>query len=171
MRKTVSNFTFNNKIFVFELQLGEMAQYLKDFNKKTFLSNGRILIKVPYSHLRFEIKKLQLLGVKICDIYPINDQKYQKTIKEIIPLVSVSIPITKTSNSSISQKFISPNIPWWIEILTEIPRCLYYFGPFDTKEEACYYQSGYEEDLKGELAQGITIQIKQCSPTILTQEL
>ena len=33
--------------------------------------------------------------------------------------------------------FIFPApIPWWIEIHTQLPVCTYYFGPFDTEQEA-----------------------------------
>lgn len=65
---------------------------------------------------------------------------------------------------------IYKSIPWWIEILTAEPNCLYYFGPFDTMQEAHYYQSGYIEDLKAEKASVICVEVKQCYPQILTQE-
>lgn len=57
---------------------------------------------------------------------------------------------------------------WWVEIITTKPRCTYYFGPFQTHDEAKAAYPGYVEDLDGEGAQGITIVIKRCQPTELT---
>lgn len=59
---------------------------------------------------------------------------------------------------------------WWIEITTEQPACIYYFGPFATKRSADLYQAGYLEDLEGEGAQGIGVKIDRCHPTVLTIE-
>ncbi|MCZ8189298.1 MAG: DUF1816 domain-containing protein, partial [Microcystis sp. LE19-338.1B] len=50
------------------------------------------------------------------------------------------------------------------------PKCLYYFGPFESFSEALSYQSGYIEDLQSESALGINSEIKQCQPEVLTQE-
>ncbi len=60
--------------------------------------------------------------------------------------------------------------PWWIEITTTQPKCLYYFGPFKSFSEALSHQSGYIEDLQSESALGINSEIKQCQPEVLTQE-
>ena len=62
----------------------------------------------------------------------------------------------------------SQKMPWWIEISTEVPKCVYFFGPFDSLSEATLLQPGYIEDLKGENAQGISVEIKQCEPKELT---
>ncbi len=59
---------------------------------------------------------------------------------------------------------------WWIEIYTIKPRCLYYFGPFETASEAQMHKSGYLEDLSAEQAEIGSVEIKQCEPKILTQE-
>ncbi|MEC4983744.1 MAG: DUF1816 domain-containing protein [Oscillatoria sp. PMC 1068.18] len=56
----------------------------------------------------------------------------------------------------------------WIEIVTDNPRCTYYFGPFMTKAEAEEATGGYVEDLKNENAQGIAVSIKRCKPKNLT---
>lgn len=61
-----------------------------------------------------------------------------------------------------------PKLPWWVEIKTNIPPCIYYFGPFDRLKEAKLAQHGYIEDLVEEKAQGITVEIKRCQPQILT---
>lgn len=59
-------------------------------------------------------------------------------------------------------------LAWWVEIITETPRCTYYFGPFASADEAQAAQSGYLEDLEQEGAQGIRVTIKRCKPTELT---
>lgn len=57
---------------------------------------------------------------------------------------------------------------WWIKIKTAIPSCVYYFGPFTNQQEASKLQYGYVEDLIEEKAYGITTEIKQLQPTLLT---
>jgi hypothetical protein len=56
----------------------------------------------------------------------------------------------------------------WIEIDTENPACTYYFGPFLTPKEAIAEQQGYVEDLEGEDASVIQVNIKRCKPSSLT---
>lgn len=63
---------------------------------------------------------------------------------------------------------VRSNQPYWVEIKTEQPRCIYYFGPFDTHAEANQMQDGYIEDLVEEQATGISVRIKRCMPTKLT---
>lgn len=58
--------------------------------------------------------------------------------------------------------------PWWVEITTAEPNCTYYFGPFEDHTEAKSAHSGYVEDLAGEGAQDIKVEIKRCKPTELT---
>ena len=59
-------------------------------------------------------------------------------------------------------------LAWWIEIATQNPRCIYYFGPFLSLQEAKAAISGYVEDLEQEGAQGIAINVKRCKPDALT---
>jgi hypothetical protein len=59
-------------------------------------------------------------------------------------------------------------LAWWVELKTELPRCVYYFGPFISAQEAKDAQSGYVEDLKEEKAEGITVVVRRCKPTALT---
>lgn len=68
-------------------------------------------------------------------------------------------------DSIIGLKF---NQPYWVEITTKEPFCIYYFGPFDSYIEAKTMQDGYVEDLVAEQATGISIEIKRCIPTKLT---
>lgn len=60
--------------------------------------------------------------------------------------------------------------PYWVEITTQQPKCIYYFGPFNNYAKASKMQHGYIEDLIEEKAIGITVEIKRCMPTILTIE-
>lgn len=57
---------------------------------------------------------------------------------------------------------------WWIEMVTTLPTCTYYFGPFTDFQEAQLAQRGYLEDLNQEGAQVIEFQIQQCQPQKLT---
>ena len=65
---------------------------------------------------------------------------------------------------------IGPSLeqPYWIKISTREPKCVYYFGPFDSITEAQKMQHGYIEDLVAEKAIGIGVRIERCSPTQLT---
>jgi len=56
----------------------------------------------------------------------------------------------------------------WVEIVTDNPRCTYYFGPFVSEQEAHAAKSGYIEDLENEGAQGISVTVRRCKPTNLT---
>ena len=68
--------------------------------------------------------------------------------------------------NSLREKQIELN--WWVKIVTALPNCTYYFGPFSSRQEADCAQVGYFEDLKQEGAHGISIQIKPCQPRELT---
>lgn len=57
---------------------------------------------------------------------------------------------------------------WWIELHTDHPDCLYYFGPFSNAAEAANSIPGYMQDLSDEGADNITVQVKWCKPSQLT---
>lgn len=59
-------------------------------------------------------------------------------------------------------------LAWWVEITTDNPRCVYYFGPFSSKKAALTYRGGYVEDLEQEGATNIKIEVKRCKPSNLT---
>ncbi len=59
-------------------------------------------------------------------------------------------------------------LAWWVEVTTDNPRCVYYFGPFPSKEVAQTHQGGYVEDLEQEGAADIKINIQRCKPSNLT---
>lgn len=62
----------------------------------------------------------------------------------------------------------SLGLAWWVEIVTQNPRCTYYFGPFLSSKEAEAAKVGYLEDLEQEGAQEIAVKIKRCKPGNLT---
>lgn len=51
--------------------------------------------------------------------------------------------------------------PYWLQISTKVPKCIYYFGPFDSQLDAKASQAGFIEDLIAEKAQGIHVELKQ----------
>jgi len=57
---------------------------------------------------------------------------------------------------------------WWIKIHTEVPHCIYYFGPFTDVSEARRHQVGYIEDLVQEGAHGINVVTHKGQPEALT---
>jgi hypothetical protein len=59
-------------------------------------------------------------------------------------------------------------LKWWVEVKTHYPVCTYYFGPFDSQQEAKAHHADYLNDLYAEGAQGIDYQIKRCQPQALT---
>jgi Domain of unknown function (DUF1816) len=59
-------------------------------------------------------------------------------------------------------------LAWWIEVTTQSPKCVYYFGPFASAEEAKEELPGYLEDLNHESAEGIQAVVKRCQPAELT---
>ena len=59
--------------------------------------------------------------------------------------------------------------PWWVKIATSEPKCIYYFGSFNSKEDAIDALPGYVEDLEQEQAKGISVEIKQDNPQQLTK--
>ncbi len=71
----------------------------------------------------------------------------------------------------ISENSNLKTIKIWVKINTTIPQCTYYFGPFDTFEEAEKCKKGYIEDLIEEGASGINVSIKKCQPQVLTIEV
>ena len=73
---------------------------------------------------------------------------------------------TKYILKSNSRVKIKP--PWWVKISTSQPECLYYFGSFSSKLEAIETLPGYLEDLEGERAEGIVVEIEQGYPERLT---
>jgi len=58
--------------------------------------------------------------------------------------------------------------PLWVKISTLKPKCVYYFGSFNNKSEAIDALPGYIEDLEGEEAEGISIEIERKFPRQLT---
>lgn len=76
--------------------------------------------------------------------------------------------LSEILENTFSSYMDTAGLAWWIEIVTDAPKCIYYFGPFLTKQEAEMAQSGYIEDLEAEGVQNMTTQIKRCHPVELT---
>ncbi len=62
----------------------------------------------------------------------------------------------------------SLGLAWWVEIVTDSPKCTYYFGPFLKESEAEAAKVGYLEDLEQEGATGIRCTVKRYQPGELT---
>ena len=62
-------------------------------------------------------------------------------------------------------------LPWWVRIVTTNPSFIYYFGPFDSLPEAQNHCPGYIEDLVGEKAQVVIVDIDQYQPQDLTIDI
>jgi hypothetical protein len=67
-------------------------------------------------------------------------------------------------------QFNSLGLAFWVEIMTETPKCIYYFGPFLTEGEAQEAEPGYVEDIESEGAEGLQVAVKRCKPEYLTLE-
>ncbi len=59
-------------------------------------------------------------------------------------------------------------VPCWLEVRTQVPHCVYFFGPFQSSREAHDHQDGYIADLVEEGAQGIRVALQRKEPRILT---
>jgi Domain of unknown function (DUF1816) len=62
----------------------------------------------------------------------------------------------------------SLGLAWWVEVVTSVPACTYYFGPFASAQEAKSAKPGYILDLEAEGAQGVAVAVKRCKPSRLT---
>ncbi len=63
---------------------------------------------------------------------------------------------------------LTNNQKWWVKVDTQVPICTYYFGPFDSVQEAESYHGDYIQDLREEGAQGISYVIEKACPRKLT---
>ncbi|MFM7579269.1 MAG: DUF1816 domain-containing protein, partial [Microcystaceae cyanobacterium] len=63
---------------------------------------------------------------------------------------------------------LTVNRKWWVKVSTQNPQYIYYFGPFDSREEADAEHEQYLQDLAAEGATGIDWAIEQGSPRQLT---
>jgi hypothetical protein len=135
----------NSRVFLYEVVIPPQIAGLNQING-LMQRQGKFYLKVPYKRMNQEMQRITRLGGKIIKI----------------------TPLTAIEASQLNKQ---QDFPWWVEIVTSQPRCLYYFGPFESPEEAHINKVGYVEDLQAEQAEGITVYIKQCQPKTLTQEL
>lgn len=104
---------------------------------------GIIQLKVPFSRMSEQIRQISRQGGKIISILPLTIKRYNP----------------------------QSNLGWWIEIVTDSPRCFYFFGPFDNADEAKSCQDGYLDDFRSEGAVLVDVSVKYCQPISLTIEL
>jgi Domain of unknown function (DUF1816) len=57
---------------------------------------------------------------------------------------------------------------WWVEIFSAKPAGLYYFGHFDSQEDAQKSLDGFVQDLVDEGANNLKTQLQFCQPKRLT---
>jgi len=126
---------------MFLLEVAIVPQSSVPKQQKLIQRRGKFFLKVSSEKMSEEIRSIHRLGAKILSITP---------------------------TATLSGK--PQGLAWWIEVYTDFPRCLYYFGPFDSAAEAESCQADYLEDLQQEGAEDILPQIKQCQPLNLTQE-
>ena len=119
------------------------------FNPRRNSPTGKIRKKVPFHRMNQTIQQIKRFKGKILSIKPLNGHE------------ALSQPIVQKQDTT---------LPWWVKVLSTHPYCVYYFGPFNNQQEAEANQAGYIQDLEGEGNQGITVEILQAEPTILTQE-
>ena len=63
---------------------------------------------------------------------------------------------------------IESQVFWWVKISTIKPFCIYYFGPFESENEAELAQFGYIDDLRLEQPGSIDVEINLHKPKLLT---
>lgn len=67
--------------------------------------------------------------------------------------------------------FQNPNLPslgWWLQVDARNPICIYFFGPFNSQEEAERSRDGFLADLRQEGAYILYSEAKFCHPRQLT---
>lgn len=126
---------------MFLLEVAIVPQASVPKYQKLVQRRGKFFLKVSSERMSEEIRLLHRLGGKILSITPTTTLSGKPQV-----------------------------LAWWIEVYTDYPRCLYYFGPFDSATEAEFHQADYLEDLRQEGAENVLAQIKQCQPLTLTQE-
>jgi hypothetical protein len=142
LASTATNSVLGGRVFLYEIIIPQG----KDANSMKLSQRRRVrfFVKVPYGRMQQVMRQVGLSGGKIISVKLLNAEN--------------------TTSDVLS------NLPWWVEIKTLQPQCLYYFGPFDSLDEAQLHQSGYVEDLQREEAQEIYVAIKQLNPKVLTIE-
>ncbi|MEO6860833.1 MAG: DUF1816 domain-containing protein [Microcoleus sp.] len=61
----------------------------------------------------------------------------------------------------LTQPMGSRSRQWWVEVDTDLPKCTYYFGPYESKDEASNNTNGYIKYLEKKGTKNISINIKE----------
>lgn len=134
----------DNRYFLYEV-VGLRQSAATDTLSYPIRRSSSVFIRVAYSRMNQIMRQISELGGKIVSIRPLTDDG------------------NTTHNPNALELF-----HWWVEIVTAEPAVTYYFGPFDSPEEAASYEAGYIEDLELEGAKGIAVSVKCCNPENLT---
>lgn len=128
----------DNRYFIYEV-VGLRQSAATDTLGYPIRRSSSVFIRVPYSRMNQTMRRICQLGGKIVSIR--------------------NLTLDPEAESSFA---------WWVEIVTAEPTVTYYFGPFNSPEEAASSEAGYIEDLELEGAQGIAVTVKWCKPENLT---
>lgn len=126
-----------------------MSKFYSDercFLYEVFLPNiygSRVNLKVPFKRMNTKTREISSQKGKIICILPATLKRYDPQL----------------------------NLAWWIQIVTNSPKFIYFFGPFSTQKEAKYFQPDYVEDLISEKAIIVDVSLKYCQPISITIEL
>lgn len=145
--------------------------------------SGSVLIRVPYYRMSQVMRQIAQSGETIVSIKllrvesasmesSVGDREWDRgsvdRVESEVLGVTENLPTPETPQPTTILGGNPETSAWWVRISTAEPQVIYYFGPFDSFEEAKDSQGGYIEDLKQERAVGITVEILWCSPVNLT---
>ncbi len=142
----------------------------------------RMVCSVPYLHNKLVATVLSRVPNRYCVVEETNFSVgevgfYQSLLEERILIedrIRAAIPELVQKEGLMAAKLgeIEVDSPhaWWLKIHTATPCVTYHFGPFASHEEAKLNYWGYLEDLLREQAEGISFEVRQGQPTVLTQE-
>jgi CpcD/allophycocyanin linker domain/Domain of unknown function (DUF1816) len=97
-----SSSELSNRVFLYEVVIQKQNSSIQ--SKCPIRPCDRWFIQVPYNRMSQEMQQINRMGGKIVNIEPL---------------------------SAINENQGVNFLPWWVEIFTNEPRCLYYFGPFN----------------------------------------
>ena len=114
-------------------------------------------------------------SLKNSNIAPARADKIRKISNQFPPVAADSeagfIAETEENFTSYLEKM---GLACWIEVMTESPKCIYYFGPFASGGDAESSLEDYLEDLREENAEIVSVEIRRGIPrelTVLEEEM
>ncbi|WP_413166715.1 DUF1816 domain-containing protein [Capilliphycus salinus ALCB114379] len=102
-------------------------------------------------------------------IYPKNPENIDKILDDFHPdELEYEIDWFSEAEEYFTSYLERMGLACWIEVITQSPKCIYYFGPFASGSEAQRSVRGYLEDLQAENAKIVSLEIKRGIPRSLT---